>query len=236
MAHDGVEFSAAFERNGEGFTFANILTSFVDHVLVVDDGSADETAVRALMAGDDRLMLIRHLANRGVGAAIVTGYQHALRLSVDFVVVLAGDGQMDPGEIERLLEPLVLGHADYVKGNRLGHPELHLRMPVTRRWANRLLTQCTRWVVGDDNLNDSQCGYTAITRHALQRLPLSELWPRYGYPNDLLGLLREAGLRVVDRPVTPIYGEEVSGIRPLRVIPTLGYVLARAWLRRHVVS
>jgi glycosyltransferase involved in cell wall biosynthesis len=188
------------------------------------------------MAGDDRMLLIRHLANRGVGAAIVTGYQHAIRLSVDFVVVLAGDGQMDPGEIERLLEPLVLGNADYVKGNRLGHPELQERMPASRRLANRVLTRCTRWVVGDNNLNDSQCGYTAITRYALQRLPLDEVWPRYGYPNDLLGRLREAGLRVVDRPVTPIYGEEVSGIRPLRVIPTLGYVLARAWLRRHVVS
>ena len=204
---------------------------FVDHVVVVDDASTDGTAASARAAGDERLTVIRHRKNKGVGAAIVTGYRAAMALGCDVAVVLAGDGQMDPDEMDRLIEPIVSGAADYVKGNRLGHPELERRMPLTRRLGNQVLTRLTQLVLNDPSINDSQCGYTAISGDALERLELGRLWPRYGYPNDLLGLLNQAGLRVCERPVTPIYGEEQSGIRPMIVLPTFGYVLARTWLR-----
>ncbi len=209
------------------------LPRWLARVVVVDDGSADRTSEMARSAGDQRLKVLRHTRNRGVGAAIVSGYRRALEEGADVVVVVGADGQMDPEEMHRLVEPIARGEADYVKGTRLTHPELRARMPIGRRIGNRVLTELTRIAVGDPTLTDSQCGYTAISRAALERVELEGLWPRYGYPNDLLGLLLNAGLRVVERPVTPIYGVgERSGIRPLRVLPGFGYVLGRAWLRR----
>ncbi len=209
------------------------LPRYVDHVFVVDDGSRDGTSAVARAEGGERTRVIRHTRNRGVGAAIATGYRAALAAGADIAVVVGGDAQMDPSEMDRLIEPIAAGTADYVKGNRLGHREVSQRMPRARQLANRVLTELTRVAVGQP-VNDSQCGYAAISRRALERLPLERLWPRYGYPNDLLGLLAARGLRTADRPVSPIYGDEVSGINPVTIGPTLAYVLARTWIRRRL--
>ena len=216
-----------------GRTLSTIPT-FVDRVIVVDDASSDRTVTEALAAGGRRLQLVRHPKNRGVGAAIATGYRESLALGCDIAVVMGGDAQMDPEEMDRLVEPIALGRADYVKGNRLSHPELQSRMPRSRLLGNRVLSAATRMATGAPDLRDSQCGYTAISRQALLALDLDRLWPRYGYPNDLLGHLYRAGLRVAQRPVTPIYGEEQSGIRAVTAIPTFSFLLARSWVRRMV--
>src|SRR6185369_2521371 len=94
---------------------------FVDDVVVVDDASHDETSMRAARAAADHVTVVRHEANRGVGAAIVTGYRRALALGADVVAVMAGDGQMDPADLPALLAPICTGAADYAKGNRLRH-------------------------------------------------------------------------------------------------------------------
>jgi glycosyltransferase involved in cell wall biosynthesis len=207
------------------------LPRYVDHVIVVDDGSRDGTAAQAQATGGARLVVLRHAKNRGVGAAIASGYRAALSIGADIAVVVGADAQMDPDEMDRLIEPIATGAADYVKGNRLGHAKIRERMPHARWVANRLLTRLTRLAL-DADVTDSQCGYTAISRHALERVPLERLWPRYGYPNDLLGWVLGAGMRVAERPVTPIYGDERSHIQPLTIGPTLAWVLARAWWRR----
>ncbi len=208
------------------------LPRWVDEIIVVDDGSRDDTAAVAHSTGRSGLTLLQHSKNRGVGAAIVTGYREALRLGVDIAVVVGGDAQMDPNEMDRLIEPIAIGAADYVKGNRLVHRDVERRMPRPRLIANRMLTGLTRLALGRGDFGDSQCGYTAISRHALLAVPLDRVWPRYGYPNDLLGWLLAAGLRIAERPVTPIYGEERSHIHPLTIGPTMALVLARTWWRR----
>jgi hypothetical protein len=83
-----------------------------------------------------------------VGAAIVTGYGRALAAGADLVAVMAGDAQMDPADLPRLLDPLVEGRADYAKGNRLAHPEVWRAMPAVRLVGNALLTRFTRWATG----------------------------------------------------------------------------------------
>lgn len=208
---------------------------FVDHVLVVDDASNDRTSVEAARHKRSGLEVIRHPTNRGVGAAIATGYSRALALGADAAVVVAGDGQMDPADLPGLLAPLVDGSADYVKGNRFRSPEIWRTMPVSRLCGNVLLSLATKVTSGYYDLFDSQCGYTAASRRALAVIERSGLFPRYGYPNDLLARLNSAGMRVAEVPVRPIYGREWrSGIRLHTVVYPMSFVLLRSFVRRLV--
>lgn len=211
------------------------IPEFVDDVLVVDDASHDDTCAHALAAAGDRVgvEVIRHDENRGVGAAIGSGYRRALELGADVAVVMAGDGQMDPADLPALLDPIARGTADYVKGNRFLHPTIWTTMPPSRIVGNVLLSAATKVTSGYRHVFDSQCGYTAIHRDALARIPLDALWSRYGYPNDLLSRLNIAGVRVVDVPVRPIYGEHwKSGINLGTVLHPIPYVLLRSWGNR----
>jgi hypothetical protein len=128
---------------------------------------------------------------------------------------------------------VVLGVADFAKGNRLDWPGVERLMPPLRLFGNRILTRLTRWFCGYPDVVDSQCGYTAVSRELLGRLDLDRLFGRYGYPNDLLGWLSLADARVVDVPVRPVYGSSWrSGIRPWTVIYPIAFVLLRVFVRR----
>jgi glycosyltransferase involved in cell wall biosynthesis len=206
------------------------IPDYVDDVFVVDDASTDTTAVEAANARVTPVHVVLHRQNRGVGGAIVTGYRRALAAGADVAVVMAGDGQMDPDDLPALLAPIASGEADYVKGNRFKHPEIWSAMPKTRIVGNALLSAATRLTSGYRHVFDSQCGYTAIHRRALESIDLDVLWSRYGYPNDLLAALYVAGARVVDVPVRPIYGEHwKSGINLGTVLHPLPWVLLRSW-------
>jgi glycosyltransferase involved in cell wall biosynthesis len=201
--------------------------AFVDHVLVVDDASRDRTAEIARAAGDERLEILAHARNLGVGAAIASGYRRARALGADAVAVMAGDGQMDPRDLPRVLAPVALGRADYVKGDRLRHPEVWRTMPLARLAGTAVLAALTRRAAGLDTLSDSQCGYTAISARAIEAIDLDALWPRYGYPNDLIVAIAAAGLTIQEVPVRPVYRGEASGLRPRHVL-TILMVLARS--------
>ncbi len=203
--------------------------ALVDAIYVVDDASNDGTAQVARAVADTRVRCLCHEQNLGVGAAIVTGYRAALERGADILVVMAGDDQMDPADLPALLQPVAEGQADYVKGNRFRHADLG-RMPLLRRIGGRLLSWLTRRFSGL-NIDDTQCGYTALSRRAAESLPLEELWPRYGYPNDLLLMLAGRGLRVSDVAVRPIYADEASGVRPWHLL-TVASVIVRRSLRQ----
>lgn len=204
------------------------LPSYVDHIYVVDDASTDATIDRVEACRDPRLTLLRHAQNRGVGAAILTGYQAALAGGSDLLAVMAADDQMDPQELPALLGPVWCGAFDYAKGNRFLHPDV-VHMPRLRRWGSQLLSALTRSVTALD-VDDCQCGFTVLSSLAARGLPLAELWPRYGYPNDLLGMLAAAGCRVADVPVRPVYADEDSGLRAYHALIIIG-VIARRWRR-----
>ncbi len=207
------------------------MPGYVDAIYAVDDGSPDDTAAAILTCPDPRVRLLRHDDNRGVGASIVSGYHAALAERADVMAVMAGDNQMHPDDLELLLEPVVTGRADYAKGNRFAHAE-HARMPLARRWGGRALSAATRLGTGLA-IDDSQCGYTALSAAAARCLPLDELWPRFGYPNDLLGMLAARGRGVIDVPVRPVYADEQSGIRAWHVASIAG-IIARRWWRERV--
>jgi glycosyltransferase involved in cell wall biosynthesis len=213
------------------------MPAFVDHVLVVDDASSDTTSAVARAAGAERVEVIRHAENRGVGAAIITGYRRARALGADVVAVMAGDGQMDPADLAAVLRPIVDGDADYVKGNRLLHRGVLRTMPPARLVGTAVLAWLTRHAAGLPSLGDSQCGYTAISAAAIDALErdhelgLDAIWPRYGYPNDLLGALARERLRVREVVVRPVYRGEASGLRARHLI-TIGYLIGRVAYRR----
>ncbi len=220
----------AFNEEGAILRSIDAVPSFVDDIIVVDDASHDATAVLAARRGVE---IIHHRENRGVGAAIVSGYRHALARGRDVAVVMAGDGQMDPADLPALLEPLAQGRADYCKGNRFLDRRVWRTMPRSRIVGNLMLSTATKVTSGYWRVFDSQCGYTAITRAALERIDLAHVFPRYGYPNDLLARLHIAGMRVCDVPVRPVYGEGwKSGIKLGTVINPVAMVLLRSWAMR----
>ena len=138
--YQGLRLAVVVPAFNEGHKLAAVLAglpAYLDHVLVVDDGSADGTAAVALAASRPGLELLRHDRNRGVGAAVATGYRRALALGCDATLVMAGDGQMDPRDVPRLLAPIVEGRADYVKGNRFACREVWRAMPATRPASSR---------------------------------------------------------------------------------------------------
>lgn len=205
--------------------------AFVDDVIVVDDASRDETAREAACAGGDRTTVVRHAKNGGVGAAIVTGYRAARAKGCEVVAVMAGDGQMDPNDLPAVMLPVVRGEADYVKGDRLAHPHVAAVMPAQRLAGTAALAWLTKKAARLERLSDSQCGYTAISGRAIDALSLDAIWPRYGYPNDLIGALARGGFAIAEVPVRPVYRGEASGLRP-RHLATIAYLIARVAVRR----
>ena len=227
------------------------MPDYVDAVYVVDDASTDSTSdiVRAWAASastssksastpytvstqSTRVHLLQYPLNRGVGAAISTGYLRALADGADTIAVMAGDNQMDPAELPRLLDPIVEGSADYAKGDRFSCQEHLAGMSCWRRLGNRLLTWLTRVAVGNMKLNDPQNGYTAVSATLLQALPLERLYPRYGYCNQLLCWISDYGGRILDVPMPSRYLGERSKIRYATYIPRVSWLLLRLFVRR----
>ncbi len=209
------------------------IPDFVDAIYVIDDASRDATGERSRELGDSRVEVIRHERNSGVGAAIVTGYRRALEDGIDVACVMAADNQMDPAELRGLVEPVARGDVEYAKANRLVSGEAWKVIPRTRYLGNAVLSLLTKIASGYWHVADSQAGYTAISRDALQRLDLDHLYPRYGFPNDMLVHLNVENARVRDVPSRPIYDVgERSGIRLRSVVPRISWLLFKAfWWR-----
>jgi hypothetical protein len=163
--------------------------------------------------------VVAHDRNRGVGAAIVTGYQRALADGIDVTAVMAADNQMDPGDLGMLVLPVARGEVDYAKSNRLVTGEAWKLIPRTRYLGNAVLSLLTKVASGYWHVADSQSGYTAISKQMLDALDLDRIYTGYGFPNDFLVHLNVWNARVRDFPSRPIYGVgERSGIRYHKVV------------------
>jgi glycosyltransferase involved in cell wall biosynthesis len=209
------------------------IPDFVDRIYVVDDASRDATAEQARRSTDPRVQLIEHDRNRGVGAAIATGYAQAVADRIDVTCVMAADNQMDPADLVSIVEPVARGEVEYAKANRLFTGEAWKLIPHSRYLGNATLSLLTKFASGYWHVADSQSGFTAISLATLERLDLDRIYPRYGFPNDMLVHLNVLDARVRDVPSRPVYNVgERSGIRYSRVIPAISWLLLKAFFWR----
>ncbi len=210
------------------------MPDFVDTIIVVNDCGTDDTLDRILeyMKEDNRVVLIKHQVNMGLGSTIKSGFKKALDLDIDITAVMNGDAQMHPDDLMNVCMPVVEGLSDFCKGNRLLHSETIGDMPKYRLFGNSILTFLSKMASGYWHVIDSQCGYSAISKNALKKIPYHEITPRYGYNADLLNLLNIAGCTVVDVSVKAVYGEEQSKIKLGRYIIKTSALLTRLFCRR----
>lgn len=200
--------------------------------------AAEETLYTpAAVANDaedtDRIILINHQANGGVGAAIATGYKWCRNHAIDCTAVMAGDGQMDPAELESICMPVVDENIDYVKGNRLIHASAADMIPKVRFFGNSVLSIMTKMASGYWHISDTQTGYTAISLKAMRSIKIYDIYKRYGMPNDMLVKLNIAFCTLREIEIKPVYNVgEHSKMKIWKVIPTVSLLLFKSFFRR----
>jgi glycosyltransferase involved in cell wall biosynthesis len=211
------------------------IPGFVDRIYVVDDASRDGTAgvARRAAEADSRIEVVVHERNAGVGAAIVTGYRRAIEERYDVTCVMAADNQMPADDLVHIVTPVARGEVDYAKANRLFTGQAWELIPRSRYLGNAVLSLLTKIASGYWHIADSQSGFTAIGLPVLEQLDLDRVYPRYGFPNDLLVHLNVWNARVRDVPSRPVYGVgERSGIRFRKVVPAISWLLCKGfWWR-----
>jgi glycosyltransferase involved in cell wall biosynthesis len=235
---DGARVAVLIPAYNESTQIGGVLAGipgYVDDIVVIDDASTDDTAavVAERAALDPRVKLVRLAENRGVGGALCEGYLQARGQGVDVAVSLDGDGQMHPDDMAALIQPILDGEADYVKGNRLTSRNALKGIPRVRLFGNSVLTLLTKVVSGYWHVTDSQSGFTAASNYALSEIDWRSMYARYGRPNDVLVLANVADCRVADVPIRPLYGVgERSSMKILRVVFSISMLLLRRfWWR-----
>jgi dolichol-phosphate mannosyltransferase len=214
------------------------LPSYLKSVIVVDDASPDRTGelVARLARSDRRLVLLRHETNQGVGGAMVSGFRKALELQAQVVVKIDGDGQMDISRLPDLLEPLILGKADYTKGNRFRDFAALRRMPLIRRLGNMGLAFLSKAATGYWNLFDPANGFLAIRSETLAQLPLERIDHTYFFETSMLANLYLLGAVVQDVPMPARYQGELSSLSIRRVLLEFPPRLLATLVRRAVLK
>src|ERR1044071_9511442 len=208
------------------------LPDFVDVIVVVDDGSTDDTREIASAYSDTRLIVLQTPVNLGVGGAVILGYRKAIELGSDIVVKMDGDGQMPSEYLHVLLDALIdLGY-DYAKGNRFLSGDSLSQMPGSRLWGNIMLTFLTKLASGYWHIFAPQNGYTAIKSEALQALDLDAIHSRYFFENDVLVNLNVRSLRVKDVSIPARYGDEESNISIIDIGLSFPFLLTGRFFRR----
>ena len=248
--HNGWFTSIIIPAKNEEDYISDVITNipdWIDLILVVDDGSTDNTsdiAKKSLdnMGRDDfengssgPWSSLLRLKGEGVGNAIMKGYQYILTSKnkqhqeyylkhKSASIVMAGDGQMDPKDLAKLLEPIISGETRYSKGNRFAENMQIHNMPLKRRIGSKLLSTLTRLASGI-TVKDPQCGYTAVNLSIFEEINIENPWKGYGYPNWILLKLGTNSENVKEIPTKCIYRDEKSGIKLWSFLPLVAAML-----------
>jgi len=191
----------------EGEKLAEVLRGvleYVPNVVVIDDGSADETYEIAKRTG---VTVLRHRINRGQGAALATGIEFALRSGAEAIVTFDSDGQMAASDIPMMLEPIEKGEAEAVLGSRFVKDTVH-NMPTLRKMivkAGILFTQ----VLSSIDVTDTHNGFRALSRKAAKQIKINQ--DRMAHASEILDQISKQKIKFVERPVTITYTDYSMG-------------------------
>jgi glycosyltransferase involved in cell wall biosynthesis len=193
--------------------------SEVHTIYIVDDCCPEQSGRYALQhSKDPRLILIKNAQNMGVGGAVMAGYQRAILDEATIIIKLDGDEQMDPQLIPQLISPILLGYADYTKGNRFFNLEKLRKMPNIRLFGNALLSLLSKLSSGYWDIFDPTNGYTAIHADVARHLPFEKISRRYFFESDMLFRLNTLRAVVIDVPMDANYGEEESNLKVSKIV------------------
>ena len=236
-----LHIAAVIPAFNAGTTIRSVLAEIppaVGIMIVIDDGSNDDTAavVERCAAADRRIDLIRHDRNQGVGAAMVTGFSRAIELGATIAVKIDADGQMPISMLPSLIEPLLTGEADYVKGNRFRDFQAIRAMPLMRRIGNVALSFLAKAATGYWQCFDPTNGFVAIRTDVLSLLPLQRIDSTYFFEISMLSNLYLLGAVVKEEPMAAQYNGEPSSLSIPRVLRQFPGRLVAAFLRRIVLK
>ncbi|EOL9004642.1 glycosyltransferase family 2 protein [Cronobacter turicensis] len=205
----------------------------VQKIYVIDDCCPEGTGDYVLENNtDERVSVIKHEVNQGVGGAVMTGYHAAVNDGIDIVVKIDGDDQMEPALIPDFTAPIVAGEADYTKGNRFFNLDNISSMPKIRIFGNAVLSFMTKFSSGYWDIFDPTNGYTAIHADAIKHLPLNKISKRYFFESDILFRLNTLRAVVVDIPMDAKYEDEESNLKISKIIGDFLYKHGRNFFKR----
>lgn len=201
----------------------------VQRIFVIDDACPQNTGdLVESSCRDSRVSVHTNSRNSGVGAATMVGYREALNWGAQIIVKIDGDGQMNLSFIDRFLELIESGKADYVKGNRFFNVEDLNSMPKLRLLGNGLLSFVNKAVSGYWNVMDPTNGFTAISRHMLEQIPLEKIDSRYFFESDMLFRLGLCRAVVAEVAMPAVYAGAPSSLNlPLTCIQFPKMYMAR---------
>ncbi len=217
------------------------IPEYIRHIIVVNDASPDDTMQRVemVMQCDTRIVLVNHDQNMGVGGAMISGFRKAMELGAQIVIKMDGDGQMSPAYLPELLTPLILGQADYTKGNRFRDLPSLQKMPLIRRLGNVGLSFFSKAATGYWNCFDPTNGFIAIRIETLAQLPLDQIDKSYFFEISMLSHLYLLGAYIREIPMPSRYAGEQSSLSIGKVLlefpPKLGRVLFRRLLIKYFI-
>jgi glycosyltransferase involved in cell wall biosynthesis len=188
-------------------------------IFIIDDACPEKSgSLVESKSTDQRVTVLYHEENQGVGGAVITGYRAALESGAEIIVKLDGDGQMDPAQISTLIQPIIDGEADYAKGDRLDSLTGLAQMPSIRLIGNAGLTLLNKISSGYWNIKDPTNGFTAIHSDVLKSLHLDKLSKRFFFESDMLFRLNISRAVVQDVPIDARYSDEKSNLRIFKVL------------------
>lgn len=210
-------------------TTVNKLPDFIDYIIVVNDGSKDNTAevLAKLAKTNKKLTVLTNDPNRGIGHTLIRGYKYAVSdTDAEAIGIVAGDDQFDTSYLQPMLDDFIDHELDYVKASRFFHRDAFKTMPKYRQVGNIVISLLTKFSTGYYNVTDITNGCGFLRRSIIERVNFDLVKSRYDYETSMLTALSIAGAKIRDHAVPAHYGDEKSTIK---LLPTVMRNLRAVW-------
>ena len=208
------------------------IPKFVDNIIIIDDKCPENSGDISSELNSEKLIILYHDKNKGVGAATITGYKKAKEIGCNILVKVDGDEQMDTSKIHELIEPILTKRAGYTKGNRFHDFKALKKMPKTRLLGNSFLSFFVKGASGYWNIMDPTNGFTAISSQTISQIDINALDKRYFFEIDILILLNISNIKIVDLPISAIYNNETSNLSVRHSILTFPFKIVKGLFYR----